>query len=186
MISQSAVESRPLRATPPHFFTSRQNSASSAPDFSSTARLTLFAKSAPANLLFSHSCKRVRNPLNPLIFKSSHFHTYAHSSPGSPLVSAFYVFSTRGIYRRPGRIPKVSPEIRPPAATKLMPSSRYGPRPWPLPLPGNYRPLLRRNRISRVKINTAFAAPEPLGYGSGLTESVGTSLFIWPQRPRTI
>ena len=43
-----------------------------------------------------------------------------------------------------------------------------------------------RNRNYRDKIKTAFAAPEPLGYGSGFAETVGIALFIRPQRPQTL
>jgi hypothetical protein len=87
---------------------------------------------------------------------------------------------------RVNREVNVSPEILPPVPGNSTRSTSYSAQSRPMRFPAIPQRRPRRNRASRAKIKTAFAAPEPLGYGSGLAETAGIALFIWPQRPQTL
>jgi hypothetical protein len=185
MSSQHPLEARVWHGLP-CLRASNETGAAPTLYFPPIAQRTFCAKSALPNHLFSICCKRVRISQKTINFKFPCLHTHAHSFPGSPVCSAFYAFGTGGIPPRRHRIPKVPLEIRQSAATKLTPSVPYRGHRSPTSLPENRQFRQRRNRKSRAKIKTAFAAPEPLGYGSGLAEIVGIALFISPQRLKTL
>jgi hypothetical protein len=185
MSSQHPLEARVWRETLPYVRAS-ETGAPPAPNFPSFAQRTLPTKSTLATRSFSILCKRVRISQKTINFKFLCLHTHAHSFPGSPAFSALYAFGTGGIPPRRHRNPKVPLEIRQSAATKLTPSSAYRRHRSPASLPEIRQFRQRHNRRSRAKIKTAFAAPESLGYGSGLAETVGIALFISPQRPKTL
>jgi hypothetical protein len=68
------------------------------------APCTQLHKNASTTPLFSHSCKRARNPLKTRNFKSLTFHTHAHSFAVSPLF-ATHTQNIPGVYVRPAKFP---------------------------------------------------------------------------------